>query len=154
MAAATAMAPIAIDPFDCELDSTTLGERWVDKLRTLEIALVAFGIIEAARKRLLHLAGKAVIQISATLTAVNAQEVDDYTAMVRVLTAHFTPANNTPYNKYIFRQAKQCTDETIDQFHVRLKKLSVGRGFADNNVLQEEILTKIIHKFKSTGRKH
>ena len=147
------MAPIAIDPFDCESDSTTLGERWADWLRTLEIALVAFGITEAARKRamLLHLAGKAVIQISATLTVVNAQDEDDYTAMVRVLTAHFTPANNTQYNKYIFRQAKQGTDETIDQFHVRLKKLSVGCGFADNNVLQEEILTQIIHKCKSTG---
>ena len=48
----------------------------------------------------------------------------DYAKAKDALTKHFEPAKNPIYEIYNFRQAKQGADETIDQFHTRLRTLA------------------------------
>ena len=46
---------------------------------------------------------------------------------------------------------KQGTEETIDQFFVRLKKLAVGCRFVDDAAVTKEIKKQITHKCRSTN---
>lgn len=71
--------------------------------------------------------------------AVAAESLFD--ATVRTISAHFCPNDHQIYNTYVFRQAKQATDESLDGFHMRLTTLAVGCGFTD---VDREILIQII----------
>ena len=48
----------------------------------------------------------------------------DYAKAKDALTKHFEPDKNPIYRIYNFRQAKQGADETINQFHMRLRTLA------------------------------
>ncbi|CAB4012180.1 Hypothetical predicted protein [Paramuricea clavata] len=49
---------------------------------------------------------------------------DDFKTAVQKLTEYFMPKKNLEYEIYIFRQARQMTDETLDQYHTRLRKFA------------------------------
>lgn len=128
-------------PFDVELDKTTVGARWTRWLDKLENFMTAFNVTNEERKKamLLHFAGDAVFEIASTLTitpraadpANNVQAESIYEATKKALNGYFCPSNNKEFNIYLFRQAKQANDESIDQFYARLKKLTMGCEFAN-----------------------
>ena len=55
----------------------------------------------------------------------------DYDAAVKALTTYFEPDKNKIYQTYTFRQAKQQDNETIDEFHTRLRRLAKHCNFPD-----------------------
>ncbi|XP_039265621.2 uncharacterized protein LOC120341213 [Styela clava] len=73
----------------------------------------------------------------ATVTVnVNLSDVKDK------LTSYFVPKSNSEYEKYIFRNSKQEEGESLDQFCMRLKKISLNCEFGENR--DSEIKSQII----------
>ncbi len=51
-------------------------------------------------------------------------EDDDFDTAVNKLNAHFAPSHNVDFEIFQFRQARQYSGETLEEFHTRLRKLS------------------------------
>ena len=66
------------------------------------------------------------------------------------LTSYFEPQKNRRYKVYKFREAKQNQDETLDQFHTRLRTLSQACEFTDVDfeIEQQFITGGISSKFR------
>ena len=56
-------------------------------------------------------------------------ESDDYHHAISKLDAYFSPKKTIDYEIFQFQQAKQLTNETVDQFCLRLLKLAVSYEF-------------------------
>ena len=105
-----------------------------------------------ARKKalLLHYIGDEVYDIFDSFSdekkgvgSVNAEgEANEYETLKQSFTTYFTPKQNSTYEIYKFRQAKQTRGETIDEFHTRLRTLANTCDFHD---VKQEILTQILH---------
>ena len=122
MASVSNLSPMP--QFQPQSDPTNTGARWTAWLERFETYLIAAGVTDAERKRalLLYQAGPEVYKIFKTLPETGDDK--DYTKAKDALTKHFEPAKNPIYEIYNFRQAKQRADETIDQFHTRLRTLA------------------------------
>ena len=130
-----------IQPFNSHSDPSSLVVRWKDWVKRFNRCMVGFDIKAKARKRalLLYLAGPKVKTIFATLSDMGND--DDYDKAVEKLTEYFAPKQNVLYGRHVFRIAKQRVDESIDQFHTRLRHLRATCDFSD---LDEEIRTQIV----------
>ncbi|KAL1468455.1 hypothetical protein MTO96_041465 [Rhipicephalus appendiculatus] len=62
----------------------------------------------------------------------------DYATAVAKLNAHFAPKKNN--ERHVFRKAKQSTEETGEQFQVRLRKLAATCEFANE---EQEIVSQL-----------
>ena len=103
--------------------------------------MVASGIRGARRKRalLLYQAGSRVREIFGQLTETG--QDDDYELAKQKLTAYFEPQQNRRYEVYKFKQTRQDTGETLDNFHIRLRKLLINCEFRDVEFeLKQQIL--------------
>ena len=118
------------------LDNAGLNEK-----KRLENFLLAMDIDDHTRKRalLLHYIGPSAFDVFETLSDTG-DEKDYKTAMER-LTEHFTPQRNIEYEIYLFRQARQQPQETLDQFVTRLRQLASSCEFAS---VDKEIKSQII----------
>ena len=58
-------------------------------------------------------------------------EAKDFKSAVKVLTKYFEPEKNVIYQTYVFRLATQGKEESIDEFHTRLRGLAKHCEFAD-----------------------
>ena len=74
------------------------------------------------------------------------KEEDTYQAAVNVLTEHFSPIINLPYERHLFRVTSQKRDETVDQFVTRLRQKAETCSF-DN--LEERIVEQVIEQCAS-----
>ena len=70
------------------------------------------------------------------------EEANEYETLKHSFTTCFTPKQNSTYEIYKFRQAKQTRGETIDEFHTRLRTLANSCNFHD---VKQEIVTQIVH---------
>ena len=134
----------AIPPFpsfNVDDDPTTTGQRWTKWKKRFENFLLAMDIDDPTRKRalLLHYIGPSAFDVFETLSDTG-DEKDYKTAMER-LTEHFTPQRNVEYEIYLFRQARQQPQETLDQFATRLRQLASSCEFAS---VDKEIKWQII----------
>ena len=112
----------------------TRWKKWLSRFRNL---LVAMNVKNKPRQRalLLHYAGEATNEIDTrddTLPDTAAGEGDDpFEKAVQALTNYFTAKQNREYEIYVFRQAKQESNESISAFHTRLRQLAVTCEFDD-----------------------
>ena len=132
---ATALDLSGLGNFDPYSDPTTLSLRWKEWLRRYERFLVAMGIKYDTRKRALllyHLyaAGNEVETIFATLSEVG--ENKDYKKAVEKLNEYFLPKKNVLLETHKFRQLKQITEETIDQYCTRLRQQAIICEFSNS----------------------
>ncbi|XP_075534041.1 uncharacterized protein LOC142567748 [Dermacentor variabilis] len=129
----------AFPPFDPNTDPTSLAQPWTIWQARFDNFLLAANIQNAARKRamLLHYAGDAVHDIFLTLPD---RGTDNATAVAK-LNAHFAPRKNAVYERHVFRQAKQSSEETVDQFQVGLRKFAATCEFANE---EQEIVSQMI----------
>ncbi|XP_065067305.1 uncharacterized protein K02A2.6-like [Rhopilema esculentum] len=119
----------------------SLATRWNDWLDDFEMFLVASGITDNTRKRalLLYQAGPRVREIFKNLTDVG--EADDFDSAKAKLTEYFEPQKNRRYEVYRFRQATQAQQETLDQFHTRLRTMAHMCEFHDVEFeIEEQII--------------
>ena len=136
-----------IQLFNPHSDPSSLAVRWKDWVKRFNRCMVGFDIKAKARKRalLLYLAGPEVETIFATLS--DTGNDDDYDKAVEELTEYFAPKENVLYERHIFRKTKQRVDESIDQFHTRLKHLGATCDFSD---LNEEIRTQNVENCRTS----
>ena len=122
----------SLEKFDPYSDPTTLSVRWKEWLRRFERFLVAMDIKDETRKRalLLYTAGNEVEKIFATLSDVG--EDKDYKKAIEKLSAYFSPKKNLLFETHKFRQLKQMTEETIDQYCTRLRQQAIICEFSDS----------------------
>ena len=117
--------------FDPVGDPTSLSQRWTTWKKRFETYLIALNITEDKQKRalLLYQAGQETQEIFETLTDTGT----DYKTALSKLDAYFLPKKNVDYETFQFRQATQKSDETVDQFVTRLRKLAEHCEFTDLN---------------------
>ena len=88
---------------------------WKKRLSRFRDLLVAMNITDKKRKRalLLHYAGEATNEIFDTLPDTTPGEGEDTFEKALQALTNFTPRQNRQYEIYIFRQAKQESNESI-----------------------------------------
>ncbi len=135
-----------LTPFDPISEPTSLSHRWKVWKRRFETYLVAVNVKDNAQKRalLLYQAGEATQEIFDTLPETG--EDDDYKTAIEKLDEYFSPKKNVDYEIFQFRQAKQNSDETTDQFATRLRKLASHCEFHD---VDHEIKSAVIQNCRS-----
>ena len=68
---------------------------------------------------------------------------DDNNFLTERRNEYFQPQTNRRYEVYRFRQTKQNQEESLDQFHTRLRTLARNCEFADDNLdfeIEQQIL--------------
>lgn len=145
MAAAAGLPPFP--SFDIHSDPSSLGLRWTKWIQRFQNFLIALNIKDNKQKKamLLHYAGPDVFDVFETLPETGG--VDAYDTAVTKLTEYLSPKKNIEYETYVFRQAKQMADETLDVYHTRLRHLAATCEFAS---IEREIKSQIILSCTST----
>ena len=137
---------VAIQPLpefnpDSEVGAS-LGARWNLWIEDFEMFLLASGINDPKRQRalLLYQAGHRVREIFRQIPETG--DASDYDTAKNKLKAHFEPQQNRRYAVYCFRQAKQEENETLDQYHTRLRTLAKTCAFPDVEFeIEQQIIT-------------
>ena len=136
-----------MSPFLPQSDLTNTSARWSLWMEQFDNYLRALNITNEGRRRalLLYQVGDDVFKIFKTLSDTGEDNDDD--AAVAALTKYFGPAKNTLYQTSLFRQVSQREDETIDEFHTRLRQLAKHCHFHDEDI---EIKLQIVCNRKSS----
>ena len=144
---ATGLDFSGISRFDPHADASSLSQRWNVWIKRFQRFIVAMDIKDPTRRRalLLYLAGPEVETIFDNLPETG--ESKDFDKAVEKLTEYFSPKKNIMYETHVFRQAQQREDETLDQFHMRLRELAQNCEFAD---IDKEIKIQLVEKCTST----
>ena len=102
--------------------------------------VIASGITDDGRQRalLLHLIGPDTQEIFETLT----DQGNTYGESMQALDTHFSVQKNIPFETSKFHQAKQHSQESIEQFITRLRKLSLHCEY--DNKTDEQIRDQVI----------
>ena len=112
-------------------EPNSISQRWKKWRRSFDLYLVGKGVTADAQKRalLLHTAGLEVQEIYFTLAGEDSEQ--DYPETLQVLNDHFIPKANAPFERHMFRQIGQASDETVDQFVCRLRQRAATCEFGD-----------------------
>lgn len=110
------MLPVDVDSltaFDLKGDANGISQQWK---QSFGLYLRGKGVTDDGQKRalLLHAAGVDVQEIYFTLA--NEEESSSFTKTVKVLDDYFVPKSNVPFERHLFRQIANASDETVDQF--------------------------------------
>ena len=119
----------------------SLATRWITWMDDFEMFLTASGIKDDTQKRalLLYQAGSRVREIFRQLPETG--NTNDYKIAKDKLRDYFEPQKNRRYEVFKFRQAKQEPNETLDQFHTRLRVLAQTCSFNDTEFeIEQQII--------------
>ena len=127
----------------------SLGARWNIWMEDFEMFILASGITDPKKKRalLLYQAGQGVREIFRQIPDTGSRELQMITKLRKPnshfeLKAHFEPQQNRRYAVYRFRQATQEVNETLDQFHTRLRTLAQTCSFNDVDFeIEQQVIT-------------
>lgn len=145
----------AIQPFECEGESTSVGTRWEKWLRSFEIYLEASNIKQPSTKRatLLHSGGSSLQEIYYNLPGAHAEpknddgkDVDVYKIAVQKLNEYFYPKQSKIYERHLFRLTKQEEGEKFEKFLVRLRNQAAKCNFTNP---EEHLIDQIVEKCTS-----
>ena len=120
-------------------EQTNLNKAWEQYLKRFEIYIKAANITNDGQKRalLFHVAGMEVQDIFETF----ADQGTSYAEAVAKLSEYFQPKKNISYERHVFHKAKQQSEETIDNYVVRLSKLAISCEFGDKNeMIRDQIV--------------
>lgn len=130
---------LPLPPFKCNelsLDKATNGRERENWLRAFEIYTDAERITDTTRKRskLLYLDGTQLQEVAYTIPGaiVNfdaARKNDVYTPLVKKLTAHFSPKQNSTFERHVFRTTKPTDGESFDKFLLKIRQLAMRCTF-------------------------
>ena len=130
-------------PFKVLGEQTNLSRSWENYVKRFEYYISASGVTKDEQRKalLLHLCGEEIQDIFETFV----DPGNSYKDTVEKLTEYFNPKKNIAYERHIFRQAQQEHEETIDNFVIRLKKLSVSCEYPDgsvNDMIRDQVVEK------------
>ena len=129
-------------------EQTNLAQKWDQYVKRFKYYIKAQNVTKDEQKRalLLHAAGEEVQDLFETLQDTGTT----YAEALGALNTHFQPKRNIAFERRLFRQTKQQDDETVDNFIVRLSKLSLGCDFKDEVQKNEMIRDQVVDCCKST----
>ena len=106
-------------------DQANLATRWEKDMKRFNNLMAAMDVKEESRKRalLLHYSGEEVNDLFDTLP--DTGEDKDYKKACEALTRYFTPKKNVSFEIFKFRNLKQESHETVDEFHTCLQIASM-----------------------------
>ena len=119
----------------------SLASRWKLWFPDFETFLLASGITDKKRQRalLLYQAGPQVREFFPKLSDVGGES--DFALAKEKLTQYFEPQKYRRYKVYRFRKQKQGDQESLDNFHTRLRNMAKVCEFHDENFeIEEQIL--------------
>ncbi|MCG7879290.1 MAG: RNase H-like domain-containing protein, partial [Candidatus Thiodiazotropha endolucinida] len=128
-------------PFNVMGEQTNLAQKWNQYVKRLDYYMKASNVNKDEQKRalLLHVAGEEVQDLFDTLSDTGTS----YDDALEALNLYFEPKKNIAFERHLFRQAKQQSDETVDNFIVRLSKLALGCDFDDhqkNDMIRDQVV--------------
>ena len=138
-------------PFNTEgVDHHALSQVWKKWLRSFQILLDARGAENHLQKKqlLLHSAGIQVQEIYFSSVTDEVHANNNFDQTINLLDNYFIPRANVPFERHLFRQEGQKSDETVDQFVCRLKQRASTCEFGNN--LNEQIRDQVVEKCCST----
>ena len=96
-----------------------------------QLYVLGKGITNDSQKRglLLHTAGLDVQEVYFTLVPDGAET--NYAETFKVLDDYFIPKANVPFERHLFRQISQSSEETVDQFVCRLRQRAASCEFGE-----------------------
>ena len=132
--------------FDPYPDPSSIGQCWKLWKRCFETYITALGISNPTRKRalLLYRSGPATQDIFDTLP--DTGDAANYTLAMQKLDAYFTPLQTVDFEIFSFCKESQRSDETVDQYITRLRKLASTCDFA---YVDKEIKSVLIQNCSS-----
>ena len=74
------------------------------------------------------------------------QKMEEYQKVATQLTTYFLPKRNIDYERFVFREARQASDETVDVFHTKLQQLAATCEFAAKDA---EVKPQLIRGYTS-----
>ena len=121
-----------LEPFNPKGEPHSLSQRWKRWKRAFNLYVTGKGVSDDGQKRalFLHVAGMDVQEIYFTLAA--DAESATFEATVKVLDDYFVPKANVPFERHLFRQIVQESEETVDQFVCRLRQRAINCEFGEN----------------------
>ena len=142
---------VMFQEFDCDSDPSNLGPKFEKWLRRLEQVFTTYNINDANRKlsALFLYGGVRLDEIHDTIKDVALPDgTEDNVKAVARLKGYFDPKRNEIVEEFNFREAKQGSEETLDQYATRLRILSKYCGFTD---VDKEIRSQIIRTCRSVS---
>ena len=128
--------PVAVEvgslqPFQVKGDPHSDSQRWRKWKRAFQLYVLGKGITNDSQKRglLLHTAGLDVQEVYFTLVPDGAET--NYAETFKVLDDYFIPKANVPFERHLFRQISQSSEETVDQFVCRLRQRAASCEFGE-----------------------
>ena len=119
----------------------SLATRWANWQSDFEMFLMASGITDAKRQRalLLYWAGPRAREIFRQIP--NNGTDEQYVVAKEKLKEYFDPQKNRRYEVYRFRKSTQEYNETLEQFHTRLRTIAQTCEFNDVDLeIEEQII--------------
>eukprot|EP00112_Aurelia_sp_Birch-Aquarium-sp1_P017759 Seg4154.4 transcript_id=Seg4154.4/GoldUCD/mRNA.D3Y31 product="hypothetical protein" protein_id=Seg4154.4/GoldUCD/D3Y31 len=137
MAQSVSIQPMPVFHPEAEVGAS-LATRWKNWIADFDMFITASGITDPKRKRalLLYQAGPGSGKSS------NKFQIQETKIIIiwqkEKLREHFEPRKNRRYAVYRFRKATQESQETLDQFHTRLRSLAETCEFTNIEFETEE----------------
>ena len=133
-----------LEPFNPKGEPHSLSQRWKRWKRAFNLYVTGKGVLDDGQKRalFLHVAGMDVQEIYFTLVA--EAESATFEATVKVLDHYFVPKANVPFERHLFRQIVQESEETVDQFVCRLRQRAINCEFgeSENDYIRDQVIDK------------
>ena len=109
---------------------TTLATRWKKYEKRFDILCNVLGVTKNKQKvsTILNYVGEGTFGIYKNILPASEYT---YEQVINALDEHFEPKVNRSYETYLFQLMKQRTDETVQQYYVRLKEQSIKCNITD-----------------------
>lgn len=144
-----------LEPFDCEGDPASVGQRWEKWKRAFELFSTASNVDNAEKKRatLLHSGGLTLQEVYFNLPGAHVEcsdensSIDVFKVAIQKLDEYFSPKQSNVYERHLFRLLKQEQGEKFEKFLIRLRHQSKKCNFAKE---EDNLIDQITEKCSST----
>ena len=130
--------------FGTKGDPNGISQRLKKWRWSFELYLTGKGVTDDKQKiaLLLHGAGINVQEIYFTL--VNEEGSATFEETMKVLDDYFVPKSNEAFERHLFRQIAQASDETVDQFVYKLRQraASCDFGVREDDYIRDQVIDK------------
>ena len=96
------------------------------------------------RKELSHYTRRVSMSRKYFFTLVNKQESATFGEAMSALNDYFVPKSNVPFERHLFRQIAQVSDETAEQFVCRLRQRAASCDFRvlEDDYIRDQVIDK------------
>ena len=131
--------------FNTKGDPNGISQRWKKWRRSFGLCLTGKGVTGDKQKRALLLDAAGVDFQEIYFTLVSEEESATFAETMKVLDDYFVPKSNNLFERHLFRQIAQASDETVHQFVCRLQQRAASCDFGvreDDYILDQVIIDK------------